>query len=164
MKRKIILGLIAMMLFSCGENQVKTKDKEQQDDKKQVDQIINKEVDHSEFIGNESYDQEKMKNWPSQTYRSDGYRPSATSEWIQVIYTPDKAFINTILYWNTNDDTPIEMELIESKFEEGEISGWTGVVKSTDDFFEYGFGIIEDRFNLIFDDEGRMQEFLLELE
>jgi hypothetical protein len=177
MKRNIVLGMTALLLFSCGENAESTEKKEDngevQTEETQTaetettnenDLIDEAEFDHSEFIGTEDYDPEKMKDWPSQTYRSDGYRPSAASEWIKVIYTPDNEFINTVLYWSTNNDTPIVMVLIESEFQDGEISGWTGKLKSTDGFFDYEFGIIEDRFNLIFDDEGRMQEFIAELE
>lgn len=184
MKRNIIIGLTVFLFFSCGgnteskteengtENQIETKDNESSEQTDESGELVEEakvmteesEAEHSEFIGHENYDPEKMKDWPSHTYRSDGYRPSVTSEWIKVIYTPDNELINTVLYWSTNDDTPMEMEIIDSEFQEGEISGWTGTLKTTDGFFEYGFGIIEDRFNLIYDDEGRMQEFFLEME
>ena len=166
MKTKIILGAALLSLYSCGENQKpqveeNTEDTELFDENQDVNEA---DYDHSEFIGHQEYDPELMKAWPSQTYRSDGYRPSASSEWIKVIYTPDRAFINTVLYWNVNNETPIEMKLMESEFIADEINGWSGVVKSPDGFFEYEFGIISDQFNLIFDDEGRMQTFYQELD
>lgn len=150
MKQTIIVGLTTLLLLGCGSNQEELP-------------ISNEEV--NEKVGEELenlFDLEKMKEWPTQTYRSDGYRPSVASEWIKVVYSPDQTTINLILYWSSNNETPIELELIESKFENGEDTGWAGIVKSTDGFFEYGFGIVEDRFNLIFDDEGRMQEFIAE--
>lgn len=178
MKAKIILGAALFLLCACGENStVSSEDKAQTNtneitESQEGDEVTSDEdlaidetdYDHSEFIGHQEYDPEKMKDWPSHTYRSDGYRPSASSEWVKVIYTPDKEFINTVLYWNVNDETPIVMELIESEFIEDEISGWSGKLKSPDGFFDYEFGIMEDRFNLIFDDEGRMQTFYAELE
>ena len=176
MKTKIILGAALFLLYACGENStVSSEDKAQTNtneitESQEGDEVTSDEdlaideadYDHSEFIGHQEYDPELMKDWPSHTYRSDGYRPSASSEWVKVIYTPDKEFINTVLYWNVNDETPIVMELIESEFIEDEISGWSGKLKSPDGFFDYEFGIMEDRFNLIFDDEGRMQEFFAE--
>ena len=178
MKTKIILGAALFLLYACGENStVSSEDKAQTNtneitESQEGDEVTSDEdlaideadYDHSEFIGHQEYDPELMKDWPSHTYRSDGYRPSASSEWVKVIYTPDKEFINTVLYWNVNDETPIEMELIESEFIEDEISGWSGKLKSPDGFFDYEFGIMEDQFNLIFDDEGRMQTFYQELD
>lgn len=178
MKTKIILGAALFLLYACGENSTTSSEDQAQPDPSEKTEAQNAEAlsseedlvideadyDHSEFIGHQEYDPELMKDWPSHTYRSDGYRPSAASEWIKVIYTPDRAFINTVLYWNVNNETPIEMKLIESEFIEDEISGWSGKLKSTDGFFDYEFGIMEDQFNLIFDDEGRMQTFYQELD
>jgi hypothetical protein len=178
MKTTVILGAAFFLLCACGENstyssedngQTKTNETTENQEGDETtsgeDLAMNEaDFDHSEFIGHQKYDPQKMKDWPARTYRSDGYRPSAASEWIKVIYTPDNEFINTVLYWNVNDETPIVMKLIESEFIEGEISGWSGKVKSPDGFFDYEFGIIEDQFNLIFDDEGRMQTFYQELE
>ena len=177
METKIILGAALFLLSACGENSTASSEDIAQTNTNETTEAQHSDVvtsdvdlktdqvgyDHSEFIGHQEYDPEKMKDWPSLTYRSDGYRPSAASEWVKVIYTPDKEFINTVLYWNVNDETPIEMELIEGEFINDEISGWSGKLKSPDGFFDYEFGIIEDRFNLIFDDEGRMQTFYAEL-
>lgn len=178
MKRNIIvLGLISLVMFSCGEKKEEKKEnkettesaaseEEEMDDETGMmdeSEIMDESAfDHSEHIGGTDYDAEKMKDWPSQIYRCDGYRPSMASEWIKVIYTPDNDFINTILYWNVNDETPIVLDLIESEYEEGEISGWTGVVKSPDGKEEWGFGMIEDRFNLTYGEEGPFQEFYAE--
>jgi hypothetical protein len=169
MKQKIILGATLFFLYACGgstEEQVSQANTETSTEvaSEESGAVNEADYDHPEILGHEEYDPEKMKDWPARTYRSDGYRPSAASEWIKVIYTPDNEFINTVLYWNINDETPIVMELIESEFIEDEISGWSGKLKSPDGFFDYEFGIIEDRFNLIFDDEGRMQTFYQELE
>lgn len=171
MKHKLMLGTVFFILFSCGEKSStstelieENQEMLDEDSLKHIEEFNESDYDHSEFLGHQDYDSEIMKDWPAQTYRSDGYRPSAASEWIKVIYTPDREFINTVLYWNVNNETPIEMKLIESQFEEGEISGWSGVLKSPDGFFEHGFGIIEDRFNLVFDDDGRMQTFYQELD
>ncbi|MCC5923061.1 MAG: hypothetical protein JJT77_04675 [Crocinitomicaceae bacterium] len=151
-KRNLIYGLMLTLLTACGERLDETPITIQETNENSSEEPVGQ------------IDLEAMKDWPSQTYRSDGYRPSAASEWIKVIYTPDGKLINTILYWNVNDETPIEMKLIESEFIEGEISGWSGKLKSPDGFFDYEFGVIADQFNLVFDDEGRMQEFYQELD
>jgi hypothetical protein len=163
MKHKIILGTMLFFVAACGEN-LENNTSETDINANTQELIDESELDHPTLLGHHEYDPEKMKDWPARTYRSDGYRPSAASEWIKVIYTQDGEFINTVLYWNVNNETPIVMELIESELIDDEITGWSGKVKSPDGFFDYEFGIIEDQFNLIFDDEGRMQTFYQELE
>ncbi|TVQ65304.1 MAG: hypothetical protein EA360_10135 [Balneolaceae bacterium] len=172
MKTVTILLLPFFILISCaGETEPRQENIEQLPEVAGTlpergstfeEQFSESDYDHSEYIGIMEYDAEKMAEWPSVAYRSDGFRPGIASEWIRVIYTPDREFIAAILYWNVPDEEPLAADLIETQWEEGEISGWTGTLGFSDDSHRYGFGIIEDRFTLLDEETGLFQEFFLE--
>jgi hypothetical protein len=90
-------------------------------------------------------------------YRSDGFRPGLVSEWIEVHYEPGNK-IGRILYWNTQDEKPIELKINKQEYIAGEITGYTGELQFPDDEDKYGFGILEGEFKLTYPDK-RMQEF-----
>jgi hypothetical protein len=90
-------------------------------------------------------------------YRSDGFRPGLVSEWIEVHYQAGNK-IGKILYWNTQDENPIELKINKQEYVPGEISGYTGELQFPKDNDRYGFGILEGKFKLTHPDN-RMQEF-----
>lgn len=170
--RSAALVLVTFLLFSCGGeenyNRDSAADNPEVSDSAQewetsVEELYGEsEFDHSEYIGIMQYDEEMMREWPHVTYRSDGFRPGMASEWIRVIYTPDREFIAAVLYWNMADEEPLAAELVGTEWIEDEISGWTGRLRFSSETPLYGFGIIEDRFTLLDEETDLFQEFFLE--
>jgi hypothetical protein len=94
-------------------------------------------------------------------FRSDGFYPGITSEWIQVVVDPENKKITSAFYWNTSDDRMQDIKLLDYQYIDDEISGYSGRLNLLGS--EFGFGMYEDRFNLVHDDE-RFQEFFLEID
>jgi hypothetical protein len=94
-------------------------------------------------------------------FRSDGFYPGIASEWIQVVVDPSNQKITSAVYWNTSDDIMQDIKLLNYDYIDDEISGYSGRLNLLGS--EVGFGMFEDRFNLVHDDE-RFQEFFLEID
>ncbi|MEN9206508.1 MAG: hypothetical protein Q6K70_11940, partial [Thermostichales cyanobacterium DRC_bins_46] len=90
-------------------------------------------------------------------YRNDGFRPAIVSEWIQVHYEITHK-IAKILYWNTADESPVQLKILNQNYISGEISGYTGELQFPSDNSTYPFGILEGEFKLTHPDQ-RMQIF-----
>ena len=172
--RPAALLLVTLLLFSCTGEENRNRDSaadipEVSDFAQEWDTSVEElyeesEFGHSEYIGIMQYDEKLMNEWPHVTYRSDGFRPGMASEWIRVIYTPDREFIAAVLYWNVADEEPLAADLVGTEWIENEISGWTGTLRFSTEDPLYGFGIIEDRFTLLDEETDLFQEFFLEVE
>jgi hypothetical protein len=147
MKKRLIIIILSLALFTfaCGGN----TSKEEKTDTDSSTTTKTPEEPEGEVKATE----------PRGTiYRSDGFRNGIVSEWIQVAYDDTQDEIAGIWYWNTSDETKVQLKVIKATFSQGEISGVSGKLKFPSDDEEIGFGMIEDRFNLSYSDE-RFQEF-----
>lgn len=90
-------------------------------------------------------------------FRCDGFYNGIASEWVQVAFSEEGNDIDGIWYWNSEDESPVKLEILDITFSEGEISGFSGELAfpSGD---KYEFGQVEDRFTLTHPG-GRFQEF-----
>jgi hypothetical protein len=91
-------------------------------------------------------------------YRCDGFHPGVVSEWLQVAFSKDSNKIEGVWYWTAQDETPIQLNILEQEFTDGEISGYTATVNFPNSPEKIGLGLIEDKANLSFAD-GQFQEF-----
>ncbi|GEM_PF-6571524 len=97
----------------------------------------------------------------NQLFRSDGFRAGISSEWIEAEINSELNYILNIEYWNTNDEKPLQFEIISQEYFNDEIAGYSGTLKIPGDDSIFEFGLIEERFNLLYND-GLFQEFYFE--
>lgn len=151
MKKYILLPLAcSSLLFSCGNesdgnaNSATTTQTSNDEDSDQTTTAPNTETT-------------AQKERPRGTiYRCDGFRPGTASEWVQVAYADKENKIVGIWLWDSNNEKKVQVKILEQRFAEGEISGFAGTFEYPGGD-KYGFGIVEDRFNISTDDQ--FQEF-----
>lgn len=132
-----ILGLTCMLIACKGSSDDKNEVEEQQESS-QVEREIKTYV-----------------------FRSDGFRPGIASEWIELDLDILNAEILRISYYSTEDEKPLEISIQSQTFYDDEIYGIVGTLLFPDDVSTIGFGLIEDRFILDYD-EFLTQEFYWE--
>lgn len=94
-------------------------------------------------------------------FRCDGFYNGIASEWVQVAFAEEGNDIDGLWYWNSEDENPVKLNILDITFSEGEISGFSGELAFPSGG-KYEFGQVEDRFTLTHPG-GRFQEFDYEL-
>jgi hypothetical protein len=147
MKRHFLLIFCLLFLAAC---QAQKEDKAENT----AQTTPNQEVEKKE----QTPEKEQVSNEPrGAIYRCDGFYNGIASEWIQVALSEDGSKIEGIWYWNTQDENKKMLQVLDYTVSQGEISGSSGKLAFPTGE-KYGFGQVEDRFNLTHED-GRLQEF-----
>ncbi len=168
MNRNNLYTLILVGLLSaCGGTQKEQKvavDKEQK--VKNDKEMLVKEVSDTVKKQTAKVNKETKKTTAKEQkptglkYRSDGFHPGVTSEWLQVDVDKNQN-IKSIFYWSTADEKPIKLNIFKQKYSSGEISGFIIELGFPDSPEVLKLGLIEDKANLTWAD-GQFQEFEME--
>lgn len=168
MKTNILITIILIgFLSACGGTQNEQKETSQNAEKAKNDQEVSVKEDSDTLKKQATKENEQPKETIAKNqktkglkYRSDGFHPGVRSEWLQ-IDIDNKQNIKSILYWSTEDEKPIKLNIFKQDYSSGEISGFTAEIGFPDSPEVLKLGLIEDKANLTWAD-GQFQEFEME--
>ena len=162
MKAKLFITGITFLSLCFVTCQQTSKSSSESTDSTKTEEASNvideKTTENKEFTEELSTKDEKPKGIK---YRSDGFRPGVTSEYLQIDTDNNKNVIKAIWYWSTVDEKPVKLTIHNQQFSSGEISGYTADLGFPNSAEVIRLGMIEDKANLTWEDE-QFQEFVYE--
>lgn len=165
---KLYTLILVGLLSACGgiqKEQKGTVDKEQKlkNDKEVSLKEVSDTVKKQAVKVNTKAKEVAFKDRKSMSlqYRSDGFHPGVTSEWLKVEIDEKSNKIKSIFYWSTADEKPIKLNIFKQEYTSGEISGFTVELGFPNSPEVLKLGLIEDKANLTWAD-GQFQEFEME--
>lgn len=158
-KTLFYVGMMSLLLQACQSN----KNEEQETAVVQTEinaEESNEEANSKEVEVDNNATKGKFDLKTGEIYRCDGFYNGIVSEWLKIDYTKEGK-LNTVWYWNVQDEKPIQLKVSNIKTVGGEeVGGVSATAKfPTGDAVE--LGIMEDKVTLIHDGD-RYQEFELE--
>ncbi|WP_027002216.1 hypothetical protein [Hugenholtzia roseola] len=158
MKQVFFLVFCLLFLAACQAKKEDSSNNQAQNQTLNQTETSQTEANEASAQSKQMPEKEQVSGKPrGSIYRCDGFYNGIASEWIQVAFSQDGSKIEGIWYWNTQDENKKALQVSDYQVSKGEISGSTGIVTFPTGE-KYGFGQVEDRFNLTHED-GRFQEF-----
>ncbi len=151
MNKKILSASLLLLTFNACQSNAKDTSTAQGP----TEMVIKNESKESKI-------NESSKATEVHKYRSDGFYNGIASEWLQIAFTAD-GVLESVRYWNTEDEKPVAFIISNFQKVEGEITGITATLQFPGATDAYQLGMVEGEVLLTHAD-GREQEFEYEME